>query len=116
MSTNTKYVRIEYTIRPDVDLDLRRTATMKDTQRKKIRAMTKRISGKREEWLAARLEPLQAMKELTRRSDELARTKDHRCCAVAASGSGRQMIAARNRMAIGRRASSSGASSTLPDG
>jgi len=34
--------------------------------------MTKHITGTREQWLAARLELLQAEKELTRRSDELA--------------------------------------------
>jgi hypothetical protein len=35
--------------------------------------MTKHRTGTREEWLAARLELLKAEKELTRRSDELAR-------------------------------------------
>src|SRR5919197_1499612 len=35
--------------------------------------MTNHSTGTREEWLAARLELLQAEKELTRRSDELAR-------------------------------------------
>jgi predicted dithiol-disulfide oxidoreductase (DUF899 family) len=35
--------------------------------------MTKHITGTREEWLAARLELLKEEKELTRRSDELAR-------------------------------------------
>jgi len=35
--------------------------------------MTKHMTGTREEWLAARLRLLQAEKELTRRSDELAR-------------------------------------------
>ena len=34
--------------------------------------MTKHMTGTREEWLAARLERLNAEKELTRRSDELA--------------------------------------------
>ena len=58
--------------------------------------MAKRITGTREEWLAVRLELLQAEKESMRRSDELARMKDDRCCAIAASGSGRQTIAARN--------------------
>ena len=33
--------------------------------------MTTHMTGKREEWLAARLELLEAEKELTRRSDEL---------------------------------------------
>jgi predicted dithiol-disulfide oxidoreductase (DUF899 family) len=33
--------------------------------------MTKHMTGTRKEWLAARLELLEAEKELTRRSDEL---------------------------------------------
>src|SRR6266581_8267880 len=37
--------------------------------------MTEHATGTREEWLAARLEPLEAEKELTRRSDELARQR-----------------------------------------
>jgi predicted dithiol-disulfide oxidoreductase (DUF899 family) len=37
--------------------------------------MTKHITGTREEWLAARLEVLQAEKDLTRRSDEVARRR-----------------------------------------
>jgi predicted dithiol-disulfide oxidoreductase (DUF899 family) len=37
--------------------------------------MTKHMTGTREEWLAARLDLLQAEKELTRRSDELARRR-----------------------------------------
>jgi predicted dithiol-disulfide oxidoreductase (DUF899 family) len=37
--------------------------------------MTKHRTGTREEWLAARLELLEAEKELTRRSDELARQR-----------------------------------------
>jgi predicted dithiol-disulfide oxidoreductase (DUF899 family) len=37
--------------------------------------MTKHITGTREEWLAARLALLEAEKELTRRSDELARRR-----------------------------------------
>src|SRR5215210_489785 len=37
--------------------------------------MTKHITGTREEWLAARLELLEAEKALTRRSDELARRR-----------------------------------------
>src|SRR6058998_4248066 len=48
---------------------------MKDTQRKERRAMTKHMTGTREEWLAARLELLKAEKDLTRRSDELARRR-----------------------------------------
>src|SRR2546421_3916767 len=45
---------------------------MKDTKNKERRAMTKHMTGTREEWLAARLDLLKAEKELTRRSDELA--------------------------------------------
>src|SRR3954467_6290333 len=37
--------------------------------------MTAPVTGTREEWLAARLELLEAEKELTRRSDELARQR-----------------------------------------
>jgi predicted dithiol-disulfide oxidoreductase (DUF899 family) len=37
--------------------------------------MTKHLTGTREEWLAARLQLLEAEKELTRRSDELARRR-----------------------------------------
>src|SRR5919109_4743369 len=37
--------------------------------------MTEHTTGTREEWLAARLELLDAEKELTRRSDELARQR-----------------------------------------
>jgi predicted dithiol-disulfide oxidoreductase (DUF899 family) len=37
--------------------------------------MTKHLTGKREEWLTARLELLQAEKDLTLRSDELARRR-----------------------------------------
>src|SRR6266571_948416 len=39
------------------------------------RAMTKHVTGTREEWLAARLGLLEAEKELTRRSDEVARRR-----------------------------------------
>jgi predicted dithiol-disulfide oxidoreductase (DUF899 family) len=38
-------------------------------------AITKHITGTRDEWLTARLELLEAEKELTRRSDELARRR-----------------------------------------
>jgi predicted dithiol-disulfide oxidoreductase (DUF899 family) len=48
---------------------------MKDTRRKERRAMTKHITGTRQEWLAARIELLKAEKELTRRSDEVARRR-----------------------------------------
>src|ERR687896_2701310 len=37
-----------------------------------MRTVTKHLTGTRDEWLAARLELLEAEKELTRRSDELA--------------------------------------------
>src|SRR5216117_4392322 len=44
-------------------------------QLRERRAMTKHMTGIREEWLAARLELLKAEKELTRRGDELARRR-----------------------------------------
>src|SRR3989441_6607954 len=55
----------------------RTEANMSDipSDRKERRAMTKQMSGTREEWLVARLELLDAEKELTRRSDELARRR-----------------------------------------
>src|SRR5262245_63088038 len=37
--------------------------------------MTKHMTGTRDEWLAARLELLEAEKDLTRRSDEVARRR-----------------------------------------
>ena len=37
--------------------------------------MTRHMTGTREAWLAARLDLLKAEKELTRRSDELARRR-----------------------------------------
>src|SRR3981189_3920035 len=46
-----------------------------DTQTEETRAMTKHMTGTREEWLAARIELLKEEKELTRRSDELARRR-----------------------------------------
>src|SRR6187549_412586 len=45
------------------------------TRRKERRAMTTHKTGTRSEWLAARLELLEAEKEHTRRSDELARRR-----------------------------------------
>src|SRR3989441_2448533 len=45
------------------------------TKQKERRAMTKHMTGTRTEWLAARLELLEAEKALTRRSDELARRR-----------------------------------------
>jgi predicted dithiol-disulfide oxidoreductase (DUF899 family) len=47
--------------------------TTKDNQRRGT--MTRHVTGTREEWLAARLALLDAEKELTRRSDELARQR-----------------------------------------
>jgi predicted dithiol-disulfide oxidoreductase (DUF899 family) len=53
-----------------------RTArTTKDTRRTERTAMTTHMTGTHEEWLAARLALLEAEKELTRRSDELARRR-----------------------------------------
>jgi predicted dithiol-disulfide oxidoreductase (DUF899 family) len=40
--------------------------------------MTKHTTGTRKEWLAARMELLEAEKEFTRRSDELARLRPTR--------------------------------------
>jgi predicted dithiol-disulfide oxidoreductase (DUF899 family) len=48
---------------------------MKDTRGRRLRAMTKHMTGTREEWLAARLELLKAEKELTRHGDELTRRR-----------------------------------------
>src|SRR6266403_4370107 len=44
-------------------------------QVKEEKTMTKHKTGTREEWLAARLKLLKAEKELTRRSDEVARRR-----------------------------------------
>src|SRR5262249_32803478 len=49
--------------------------TMQDTSRKETRARTRHKTGTRTEWLTARLELLEAEKELTRRSDALARRR-----------------------------------------
>jgi predicted dithiol-disulfide oxidoreductase (DUF899 family) len=46
-----------------------------NTRTKDQRAMTTHLTGTREAWLAARLELLKAEKDLTRRSDELARRR-----------------------------------------
>src|SRR6266498_2425421 len=48
---------------------------MKETRRKERRAMTKHITGTRKEWLEARMDLLKEEKELTQRSDELARRR-----------------------------------------
>jgi len=48
---------------------------MKDTRRKERRAMTNHMTGTRNEWLAARLELLEAEKDVTRCSDEVARRR-----------------------------------------
>src|SRR3954452_17032856 len=45
------------------------------TDNRRRRTMTPHITGTREEWLAARLALLEEEKELTRRSDELARRR-----------------------------------------
>src|SRR5207245_4714966 len=45
------------------------------TRRKERKAMTKHMTGTRKEWIAARLELLEAEKELTRHSDDLARRR-----------------------------------------
>src|SRR5512134_2849451 len=52
-----------------------RARALKDTRRRENRAMTKHMTGTRKEWLAARLKLLKAEKELTRRSDDLARRR-----------------------------------------
>src|SRR5215216_3622898 len=44
-------------------------------RRQEIRPMTKHTTGTRKEWLTARLELLEAEKDLTRRGDELARRR-----------------------------------------
>jgi predicted dithiol-disulfide oxidoreductase (DUF899 family) len=49
--------------------------TRDERARRERRAMTKHITGTREAWLAARLELLEAEKELTRHSDEVARRR-----------------------------------------
>src|SRR6266508_3185035 len=48
---------------------------MKESRRKERRAMTKHITGTRKEWLEARMDLLKEEKELTQRSDELARRR-----------------------------------------
>jgi predicted dithiol-disulfide oxidoreductase (DUF899 family) len=48
---------------------------MKDTTTMERTSMTNHVTGTRNEWLAARLELLEAEKALTRRSDELARRR-----------------------------------------
>jgi predicted dithiol-disulfide oxidoreductase (DUF899 family) len=53
--------------------------------------MTKHLTGTRKEWLAARLELLEAEKELTRRSDELVQRRQ------AALGADRQGAPIRHR-------------------
>jgi predicted dithiol-disulfide oxidoreductase (DUF899 family) len=56
----------------------KRTAVVrdkKDTQSREKRAMTKHPIGTREQWLKARLDLLKEEKELTRRSDDVARRR-----------------------------------------
>jgi predicted dithiol-disulfide oxidoreductase (DUF899 family) len=50
-------------------------AGRENIRKKETRSMTKHITGTRKEWLAGRLELLEAEKELTRRGDELARRR-----------------------------------------
>src|SRR6202047_3079369 len=52
-----------------------RSALAEGHPRKERTAMTKHMTGTREEWLAARLKLLKEEKELTRRSDEVARRR-----------------------------------------
>src|ERR1043165_8638834 len=49
--------------------------TIRDTRRNETRALLKHMPGTGKEWLTARLELLEAEKDLTRRSDELARRR-----------------------------------------
>jgi len=49
--------------------------TIKNTTKKETRAMTKHKVGTRKEWLSVRIDLLKAEKDLTRRSDELARMR-----------------------------------------
>src|SRR5688572_17303174 len=49
--------------------------TGRQSAKRRRKRMTHHSTGTREEWLAARLELLDAEKELTRRSDELARQR-----------------------------------------
>src|SRR5215469_13582684 len=49
-----------------------RTHAASDVTTRRRKPMTSHKTGTREDWLAARLELLQAEKDLTRRSDELA--------------------------------------------
>jgi hypothetical protein len=53
-----------------------RAHSLKDTRRKERRAMTTHTIGTRQEWLAARLELLEAEKELTRRTGVYFRVDD----------------------------------------
>src|SRR5258708_8185019 len=57
------------------DCACRRPRRLDGGQPRERRTMTTHMTGTREEWLAARLGLLQAEKELTRRSDELARRR-----------------------------------------
>jgi predicted dithiol-disulfide oxidoreductase (DUF899 family) len=57
------------------DVGRRWNQTTKDTEQREKRAMTTHVIGTRKEWLAARIELLEAEKDLTRRSDEIARRR-----------------------------------------
>src|SRR5260370_40093701 len=72
--------------------------------------MTEHASGTREQWLAARLELLEAEKELTRRSDEVARQrrdlpwvpveKDYRFATEDGVASLRDLFGGRSQMVV----------------
>src|SRR5262245_43208391 len=55
--------------------DTRSLSISRPPNAKERRTMTRHITGTREQWLAARLDLLEAEKELTRRGDELARRR-----------------------------------------
>src|ERR1700710_3051784 len=84
---------------------------MKDEEHlTEARTMTKHVTGTRAEWLAARLELLEAEKEYTRRGDELARQrqalpwvrveKDYRFETEAGSASLADLFAGRTRLPV----------------
>lgn len=58
-----------------IERETERTERWEHNRRKQTNTMTKHKTGTREEWLAERLKLLKAEKELTRRSDELARRR-----------------------------------------
>src|SRR5262249_50178609 len=82
----------------------------RDTRREETRTMTTHGSGTRQEWLAARLQLLEAEKELTRRSDELARQrqdlpwvridKEYRFATDEGSGSLKDLFRGRSQLIV----------------